>query len=159
VNVFADDWDGEQSQRGFTWKRLRLGQRLGGELLGASVLELPPGERSFPYHLHHANEELLLVLEGAPTLRTPEGERELAPGDAAIFRCGPEGAHQVLNRSDRVARVLVVSTMVAPEIVEYPDSGKIGLFAGDAPGGSGEATLKGFFRTERVDYFDGEPPS
>ncbi|HEX5763200.1 MAG TPA: hypothetical protein VFY04_08785, partial [Solirubrobacterales bacterium] len=63
-NVFSDDWDVEQSEPGFSWKRMRLAGRLGGEKLGASVYELPPGERSFPYHLHHANEEMLVVLDG-----------------------------------------------------------------------------------------------
>ena len=112
--------------------------RLGGELLGASVYEIPPGEATWPYHLHYGNEELLLVLEGSPTLRTPDGEHELSPGDSALFPRGQEGAHQVLNRSDRACRVVVVSTMVAPEIGEYPDSGKLGLFAGAAPGGLAE---------------------
>jgi uncharacterized cupin superfamily protein len=158
VNVFADDWDTEQSQPGYSWKRMRLGRRLGGELLGASVYELPPGQAAWPYHLHHANEELLLVLDGTPTLRTPQGERTLAPGDAALFLRGPDGAHQVINRSERSARILVVSTMIAPEIGEYPDSGKIGLFAGAAPGGiATERSLEGFLRPEWVEYWEGEP--
>jgi uncharacterized cupin superfamily protein len=158
-NVFADDWDVEQAQPGYTWKRMRLGRRLGGELLGASVYELPPGEATWPFHLHYANEELLVVLEGSPSLRTADVERELAPGDAALFRRGREGAHQVINRSDRTARVLVVSTMVEPEIGEYPDSGKIGLFAGAAPGApTPPGVLEAFYRLEEVDYFDGEPP-
>ena len=63
-NVFADDWDVEQSQPGYTWKRMRLARRLGGELLGVSVYELPPGEATWLYHLHYGNEELLLVLDG-----------------------------------------------------------------------------------------------
>lgn len=159
MNVLGDDWDAEQSRPGFAWKRMRLGRRLGGELLGASVYELPPGQSAWPYHLHHANEELLLVLEGTPTLRDPDGERELAPGDTALFRRGHEGAHQVTNRSGRPARILVVSTMVAPEIGEYPDSGKLGLFVGAAPGGAaGERVLEGFVRPEWVDYWDGEAP-
>jgi len=157
ANVFADDWDAEESQPGYARRRMRLGRRLGGELLGASVYELPPGQGTFPYHLHWANEELLVVLDGTPTLRTPGGERELAVGDAALFRRGPEGAHKVVNRSDRPARVLVVSTMIHPEIGEYPDSGKVGLFAGAAPGAPvPEGGLEGFYRLEEVGYFEGE---
>lgn len=157
-NVFADSWDAEQERPGYAWKRMRLGRRLGGELLGASVYELPPGQATFPYHSHSANEELLLVLAGAPTLRTPSGEEELQPGDAVQFRRGRGGAHQVVNRSDRPARVLVVSTMIAPEIGEYHDSGKVGLFAGSAPGAPQEGdALSGYFRLEEVGYFDGEP--
>ena len=159
MNVFAEDWDAEQSRPGYTWKRMRLGRRLGGELLGASVYALPPGGALWPYHLHWANEEFLVVLEGSPTLRTPDGETRLAPGDAALFRRGPAGAHQVVNRSDGAARVILVSTMVSPEVGEYPDSGKIGLFAGAAPGGlSDERSLEGFLRPEWVEYWDGEDP-
>jgi uncharacterized cupin superfamily protein len=156
-NVFADSWDDEETEPGYRSKRMRIGRRLDGELLGASVLEVPPGEATFPYHLHHANEELLLVLAGAPTLRTPAGERELSPGDVALFPRGEDGAHQILNRSTRMARVLIVSTMIEPEISRYPDSEKVGLFIGAAPGApTPEGGLRAFYRLDEVDYFDGE---
>jgi uncharacterized cupin superfamily protein len=88
-NVLGHEWDVEQDQPGFRWKRLRLGRRLGGELLGASVYEMPPGERSFPYHFHHGNEELLVVVEGSVAVRTPEGEQKLGKGAAALFNGDP----------------------------------------------------------------------
>lgn len=157
-NVFDDDWDAVSERPGFRHRRMRLGRRLGGRMLGASVYELPPGERAFPYHLHHANEELLVVLDGEVALRTPEGERTLRTGDAALFPRGPEGAHQVVNRAAGPARVLVVSTMVEPDVMEYPDSDKIGVFAGRPPGGEGEASLERFLRGDaEVGYHEGEP--
>ena len=55
--------------------------RLGAELLGGSLYELELGDRLWPYHTHHANEEWLIVVRGRPTLRTPEGEQELREGD------------------------------------------------------------------------------
>jgi uncharacterized cupin superfamily protein len=128
-------------------------------MLGASVYEIPPGESTWPYHLHWANEELLLVLEGSPTLRTSDGERQLAPGDLTIFARGVSGGHTLANRSDRAARVLVVSTMVEPDIVEYTDSGKLGLFAGSAPGApepTGDEGIERFIRAEDVPYYDDE---
>ena len=76
-NVYNDQFDQSQDEPGYRWDRIRLGRRLGGEMLGASVYVLPPGERSFPYHLHHANEELLLVLEG-----------DLVLNDGFRLRCG-----------------------------------------------------------------------
>lgn len=157
ANIFGESWDLEQDEAGFAWKRLRLGQRLGAEALGASVLELPPGQRSFPYHFHRANEELLVVLDGTVAVRTPDGEHELAQGAALAFPRGPEGAHQIVNRSDRPARILVVSTMVEPDIVEYPDARKVGLFAGAAPGGAGASVKTFLSRDAEMGYFEGEP--
>jgi uncharacterized cupin superfamily protein len=152
VNVFADGWDSEQSRPGFSWKR----KRVAGDLLGMSVFELPPGEKSFPYHVHHANEELLVVLAGTPTLRTPEAERVLSPGDAVVFRRGPDGAHQVRNDSDAVVRYVMVSTLVAPDVAEYPDSGKVGAMA-RPPGQRDRPGLVAVFPLDAaVDYWEGE---
>ena len=152
MNVFSDDWDAEQTRPGFTWKR----KRVAGELLGMSVFELPPGEKSFPYHLHYANEEILVVLDGTPTLRTGEEERVLSRGDAVVFRRGPEGAHQVRNDSGEVARYLMISTLVAPDVAEYPDSGKVGAMA-RPPGQRDRPGLVAVFPLDaQVDYFEGE---
>jgi len=156
LNVFANDWDEIDDRPGFATKRLRLGRRLGSELLGASVYELPPGERSFPLHFHHANEELLLVIAGTVTVRTAAGPCALGAGDALVFLPGPRGVHQVTNRSADPARALVVSTMRAPDIAEYPDTGKIGVFA-QPPGSGRPDELKRFLHGEAtVDYFEGE---
>lgn len=133
VNLFSADWDEHRSGTGSAWSRAAVGRRLGGELLGASLYLLPAGRRSWPYHTHYGNEELLIVLDGHPTLRTPDGERELQAGDATIFRRGPEGAHEIVNRSDRPARFAIVSTMVQPDVAHYPDSDTIGVFAGAPP--------------------------
>jgi uncharacterized cupin superfamily protein len=158
TNVFGDEWDSEQSDPGFRWKRMRIGVRLGAEKLGASLYELPPGQRSFPYHLHHANEELLLVLDGSVIVRRGYGEEELREGDTALFPSGPSGAHQIVNRSDRPARLLLVSTMIEPEILEYPDSNKVGLMAGAPPGRGGEAKLKAYLRRDaELGYLEDEP--
>ena len=157
ANVFAEDWDEVHDEPGFAAKRLRLARRLGGDLLGASVYELPPDQRSFPLHAHHANEELLIVLAGTINVRTADGEFELAQGDAALFARGPLGAHQAVNRSADPARILVVSTMRAPDVVEYPDTGKLGVFA-QPPGSGRPDELKRFVRGDATTgYLDGEP--
>jgi len=158
VNVFADDWDDERSHPGYVWKRAHVGRRLGGELLGASLFELEPGQRSFPYHFQYANEELLVVVSGRPTLRHPGGERDLEPGDVVVFPRGSAGAHQLANRSDGPCRFLIVSTMIGPEISVYPDSGKIGVFdEAPAPGPDDHRELRAFLPLDaEVDYFEGE---
>lgn len=132
-NVFSDDWDERRSSPGYTWERTGVGRRLGGELLGASLYQLAPAQRSWPYHTHYGNEELLVVLDGRPTLRTPDGERELRAGDTTIFPRGPEGCHELINGTDRPARFLMVSTMVHPDVARYPDSDEIAVFAGAPP--------------------------
>ncbi len=156
-NIYSADWDGTQDHPGYEWHRIRLGRRLGGEMLGASIYVMEPGQRSFPYHLHHANEEMLIVLEGTVHVRTPEGEQEAETGDALVFSRGPSGAHQVINRSDSQARILMMSTMVEPEIAEYPDSGNVGVFAGAASGAASTASLAKFIDgSAEVDYFEGK---
>lgn len=156
-NVFDPDWDAAQDKPPFTWRRARVGRQAGGEKLGASLFEIPPDASSFPLHVHHANEELLLVLAGRPTLRTLESERELSPGEAVAFPVGRRGAHRLDNRADEPARVLIVSTMIAPEVNEYPDSGKAWART-YAPGGDpGPEAVELIARpAENLDYLEGE---
>jgi uncharacterized cupin superfamily protein len=125
-NLHGDEWDRTEEREGWRSKDAWVGARLGAELIGASLYELEPGDRLWPYHTHHANEEWLIVVGGTPTLRTPDDEQELREGDVVCFRRGPEGAHQVSNRTDGPVRVLMLSTLLAPEIVEYLDTGKVG---------------------------------
>lgn len=99
----------------------RLLERAKETRLRSAVWELQPGATSGPYHVHHGTEELLIVLRGRPTLRTPDGERELAEGDVVHFPAGPTGAHQLSNRGDEPARVVIAASHAVPEIVEYVD--------------------------------------
>jgi uncharacterized cupin superfamily protein len=155
-NLNTEDWDSTRDEPGFSWKRRMIGRNLGGRDLGASLYELPPGQRLFPYHLHHGMEEMLIVVDGAPTLRTPDGERVLGPGDVELFPTGPDGAHQLSNSTDGPARVLMISTMKSPEVVEYPDSEKLGAIAWPAGGTRDDAFVAFFPRASEVGYFDGE---
>ena len=157
ANLFDPEFDVDQERPGFTYRRAKLGRQAGAEKLGASLFEIPPGEATFPYHVHTANEELLIVIDGRPSLRTPSGWRELEPGEVIAFPAGDEGAHQIQNRSGEPARVLVVSTMVAPEVTLYPDSGKL-MAATRAPGASGEGIHEAYRRGEATDYWEGEEP-
>ncbi len=91
------------------------------ERLGATVYELQPGARWADLHVHYANEELIVVLEGTPTLHTLDGARRLERGAVVACPTGRRGAHRLENASDAVARVLIVSTLLMPEVVEYPE--------------------------------------
>ncbi len=122
-----------------------------------SLWELPPGEAAYPYHHHLTEEELLFVVDGQPSLRTPQGWRELAEGEVVAFLRGEHGAHQLVNRTQETVRFLAISTSGEPDIVIYPDSGKLGAFERLPEGGG----LRAMFRMrDTVDYHDGErPPS
>jgi uncharacterized cupin superfamily protein len=149
-NLHGDEWDREEDRPGWRSKDAWVGRRIGAELLGGSLYELAPGDRLYPYHTHHANEEWLLVVRGEPTLRTPDGEQPLREGDVVAFPRGDEGLHQVLNRTETPIRVLMLSSMIAPDIVDYPDSGKLG--ARDAKGKRIMLGRPGPI----LDYWDGE---
>ena len=131
LNLFsvALESDADDPQ-GYRKRATSFGARIGGERLGGSVYEVDPGNSLSPYHYEGVEEEWLLVLTGTPTLRDPEGEHELAPGDVVCFVVGPDGAHKVTNRSDAVVRVAMFSTMPENElsVCVYPDSEKVSVW-------------------------------
>src|SRR3954470_2599960 len=124
-NLYGDEWDERRERDGWRIKEAFVGHHIGGELIGASMSEVEPGNKLWPYHTHHANEEWVIVLRGEPTLRTPEGEQVLKEGDVVCFRRGKEGAHQIINRTDSPIRVLMLSSMIPGEIIEDLDTGKV----------------------------------
>ena len=154
MNVFADlEWDDVYPPvEGWRSNIKRLVPR--GNTLGMSLYELLPGQTQAPYHFHHGTEELILVVRGRPKLRTPDGEQQLAPGDFVHFPTGPGGAHQVVNWTDESVRYVLGSSLTTPEVVEYPDSGKLAAMA--------LTPDKQLWTVHRfddcVDYFEGEQP-
>jgi uncharacterized cupin superfamily protein len=135
---------------GFRSGMLRMGPQLGAKETGASVYELPPRQALCPYHYEYAEEEWMLVLEGRPTVRTPEGAEQVDPFEVAFFPKGPAGAHQIRNDTDTPVRILMWSTVVYPAATAYPDSDKIGIWTGD------KAEDVMVQRSSKVDYFHGE---
>src|SRR5581483_4085005 len=126
----------------------RLGKRLGASLMGMSVYDLPPGQAICPYHFEWTDEEWLIVIRGEATVRAPDGESTLQEGDVICFPAGPAGAHKVWNATDSDVRVAISSTKNEIGIAEYPDSDKVGIWAGDA-----HYMLR---RSEQLEYWDGE---
>lgn len=116
--------------------------------LGAAFAIVAPGMMSCPYHLHHAEEEMFIVLQGEGTLRVAGELVPIKAGDVITIPPGPEYPHHIINTSDAPLHYLSISTQAKPEICEYPDSGKVGAFA---PG------LRLLQRREAgLDYWDGE---
>ena len=151
LNIAAPDFQCDAADpEGFKAGMVRTGPLLGAQQLGASVYELPPGQAICPYHYEYAEEEWLLVLQGRPTLRHPEGEVVLEPWDLVLFPTGPEGAHAVRNDTAETVRVLMFSTVRHPAATVYPDSDKIGVWTGNK---DDDLMVR---RTSGVDYYDGE---
>lgn len=103
----------------------RLAPGLGLSELGCALYELDPGGQAAPYHSHHGNEELLIVISGELELRTPEGTRVVTAGSVAGFPAGASGAHRLRNVSAAPARYVLVSTMRFPDIAEQLDTGTV----------------------------------
>lgn len=155
ANINRPEFDEIRDWEGFRARRARVGRQLGTQRLGVSYWEVDPGEAAYPYHVHLAEEELVVVLEGRPSLRTPEGWRELEPGEAVWFPRGEAGAHQLVNRSEEPVRFLAVSTQEGPDVVIQPDSGKVGAFE-RRPQGGGLGLW--FHPDDQRGYIDGEQP-
>jgi uncharacterized cupin superfamily protein len=154
-NLREPVFDEPREREGFRCSRARIGRQAGSERLGVSLWALPPGQAAYPYHWHYTEEELIIVLEGAPTLHTPDGTRRLAPGEVVAFRTGEQGGHQIANDTQEEVRFLAFSTQGEPDVVMYPESGKVGVFERLPQGGG----LRKLFRLEdEVDYWEGEAP-
>jgi len=135
-----------------------VGVEVESRKIGFNVTVIPPGKRAFPYHAHRGNEELFFVLEGEGSIRIAGDVHRIRKGDFISLPPGRASAHQIINDSKAPLRYLAVSTMEIPELVEYPDSGKLGVMAGSLGGRpASEETIRHFTRLrDGVDYWDGE---
>jgi uncharacterized cupin superfamily protein len=142
VNIFAPEFEHTSDRDGYRHRSASVGKAIEAEKIGASLYELPDGEKTFPFHFHHRMEEWVIVLDGTPTLRAADGEQVLRAGDVVCLPVGPEGGHQVRGPGT----VLIISTSPTLEAIEYPDSEKIGV---KPPG-------KIFHLGDAASYWDGE---
>lgn len=139
----------------FGGRRQRVGVQIGAQKLGYSFFTVPPAKAAFPCHTHTGNEEMIYVIEGEGVLRF--GKEEIAVTAGNVIACPPghEYAHQLINTGVAELRYLVVSTMVFPDICEYPDSNKVGAY-GTAALGSKVGLRALYVRDRNVDYYEGE---
>jgi uncharacterized cupin superfamily protein len=154
VNIYDADFDDVRDREGFRARRARLTRQAGGgDLVGVSLWEVPPGETAYPYHWHLAQEEVVVVLEGRPHLRTPAGWRQVEKGEVLAFAPSEEGAHQISNATDETVRFLAVANQ-QPDIIMYPDSGKVMA----SQKGRGLGVHHAFHIDDQVSPWDGETP-
>jgi len=142
VNIVSVELDDPLDEAGFRHDGATIGDRLGGQRIGASVYAAEAGDTIGPYHYHHGVEEWLYVISGEPVLRDAEGRRKLQPGDLVCFPSGAGGAHT----ADGPGRFIIFSTGThrEPWMSVYPDSGKV----------SGPEGI--LLASSRVDYWYGE---
>jgi uncharacterized cupin superfamily protein len=156
IDVFGHtDWERDLG----TARGTRVGAAAGARDLGCTLYELDPGGQAAPYHMHHGNEELLIVLDGVLELRTPDGTREVARGAVVAFPAGLDGAHRVRNTSDRAVRYLMVSTTRFPDVAEQLDTGTVLAIRGPADGWAFPAESAGDYMALTMDALQADPGS
>lgn len=132
VSLYEPRWDAEIDSDGAMLRAVRLAAHAGAKRLAANLYEIEQGATVSPLHFHHANEELLFVIAGTPTLRGSANEqRTLKAGEVISFPPGPAGTHQVLNHAEQPARVLICATNDMPEVAEQPETGTIAVITDD----------------------------
>jgi uncharacterized cupin superfamily protein len=151
-NINNPDFNDIREHPGFRARRAKVGLQGGAVKTGLSYWEVDPGEAAYPYHAHLTEEEIIVIQKGRPSLRTPDGWRELEPGEVVVFPTGEKGAHQIVNKTDETISFLAFSNSGQPEIVIQLDAGKIGAFERPVDGGG----LSLWFReADAVGYFEG----
>jgi uncharacterized cupin superfamily protein len=150
LNIFHAELDHDDDDpEGYRSGYVKLAPPIGGKTMAGTLYELEPGNSNCPYH-YESDEEWLLVLEGMLTVRHPDGEDELGPGDLVCFPAGPDGAHKLTNHGEDAVKMLIVSTANMPAVAVYPDSDKIGVFT---EGRRDNVVVR---RSSDVDYWDRE---
>ncbi|MEZ5922623.1 MAG: cupin domain-containing protein [Parvularculaceae bacterium] len=153
----AEFMDFASPNKKFAAKLCRMGPSIGAEKIGACMTVLEPGKKSFPFHVHHMNEEMMFVIEGEGEYRFGEETYKVRAGDlVAAPPGGPDRAHQMMNTSDKPLRYLCFSTMFPVDVVEYPDSGKVLAYSAN-PEDPQTPRLRKMTRGDQMaDYFEGE---
>jgi uncharacterized cupin superfamily protein len=138
-------------------RRKRLSRPAGGSMIGCSYYEVEPGKSTWPLHAHLGNEEAIFILEGSGTVRIGNEVHTAVKGDYIYLPMGEDRAHQLTNTSHETLKYLCISTMLVPDVVLYPKSGKVGIFNTHEPMNSNhEGYIKFFSTAEALGYYHGE---
>lgn len=155
INIDELEFGSHRHGESFEASGAQVSGRIGASKLGYGVTVVPPGKRAWPFHNHHANEEMFFVLSGSGKLRFGAEEHAIRAGDFIAAPAGDRStAHQIINSSDSELRYISVSTMLRPEIVEYPDSNKFSASSIQPGSSSGFRQLGAV--APSVDYWQGE---
>ncbi|HEX5779306.1 MAG TPA: cupin domain-containing protein [Xanthobacteraceae bacterium] len=156
AEVAVADW---QHGAKFSARIGSFGKLLGLEKLGCMLTVVPPGKIAFPYHVHHANDEMFVILQGSGEYRFGDKTYPVRAGDVVSAPAGgPERAHQIINTGSEEMRYLGISTTLWPEAIEYPESNKFAVASRPHPSGDrAKLGLRFIGRREMsINYWDGE---
>jgi uncharacterized cupin superfamily protein len=154
-NVLTNEWRDSSHGEKFQHGHIALTDMRDGHDLGCGAFRVEPGKRAFPRHAHLANDEAIYIVSGSGTLSVGEDTATVMAGDFVLLPKGAEHAHVLINESEEDVVYLCMSTMNAPEVVHYPDSGKLGVLE-SARQWSGENSVSGFYKYQKAGYYDGE---
>jgi uncharacterized cupin superfamily protein len=154
MNLDEVEFDDVEENGLYTSKRGTISDRIGAQKLGYNLTILPPGKAQCPFHNHHGEEEMFVILQGEGELRFGDQRFRIRRHD--VIACPPGGrdvAHQIINTGSTTMRYLAISNLAEIETCEYPDSNKIMIAAGRR----GHRNVRKMFRAEgTVDYYDRE---
>ena len=147
-HIHADEvpWVPGLDRNGDRWDTKELDRLVGARRLGYELVRLPPGQSTWPFHLHHFGEEMFLVLEGECTLRSDRGSWTVRAGSCIACPPGPSGTHKFTNESAADCVLLALGENIHHDVYEYPDSDKVGIAATD----------RFYRRGDYVGYWEGE---
>jgi uncharacterized cupin superfamily protein len=156
TNIYNSEWreakHGEKFQRG----HISLTDMNADYGLGCSAFKIKPGKRAFPKHAHLANDEALFIVSGAGALTIGGTTDQVGAGDFIMLPRGEKHAHILINDGQEDLVYLCMSTVIMPDVVHYPDSGKFGVLGSKDFWSSGEGGISGFYKPNPVGYWDGE---
>lgn len=156
VNIHAAEWREASHGEKFARGAISLTDMNDNHDLGCSAFRVPPGKRAFPKHAHLANDEAIFVVSGCGELTIGDEAAPVTAGDFIMLPKGEEHAHVLVNDGDEDIIYLCMSTAVMPDVVHYPDSGKLGVLGSKDFWTAGKPGVSGFYKPNPVGYWDGE---
>lgn len=112
MNLDEVAFDDVEENGKYTSKRGRIGAHIGARKLGNNLTVVPAGKTQCPFHCHHGEEEMFLILEGEGELRFGNERYPIRKHDViACPQGGPEVAHQIVNTGTTTMRYLALSTL------------------------------------------------
>jgi len=150
-NISDLAWTAMDHENKIVHQRKDLTREMTNNKMVASYYEISPGKVNWPFHYHLANDECFFILEGEGELRTIDGKEKVKAGDFIYFPAGENGLHQLRNISEsKVLRYIDIGTTRQPDVVVMPDSNKLGVFGGSAPGQNLEKrTMRSYFKLDQ----------